>query len=385
MGYESITILLVEDNPGDSRLINELLKETEYRTARFHTAHSLKEALEAPLPQASVACALLDLNLPDSEGIGTLIGLRRVYPDTAIVVLTGMDDDALALDAMREGAQSYLTKGELDVSLLDRTLRYSIERHGFINRLREEEQRNAQLRVNERGIKAALEHEQNLNALKSRFVSLVSHEFRTPLAIIQGSVDLIDRYAVGPEMLNIRTQASRIQTKVRELTAMLGHVLDVESLDQHMASCSPTSFDIVALGEQVLTDMRPLTRTGQRLIHEWTGEERTVLSDQEKITKVLTNLLSNAIKYSPENSAITLHTRSEAHTVHLSVRDEGMGIPEEEQGHLFERFYRGSNVGTSQGTGLGLNIVQRYVSMLGGQITFSSVPGNTVFEVQLPR
>lgn len=385
MEYQSITILLVEDNPGDCRLLHELLKETEYRTARFHSAHTLKEALEASLPHASVACALLDLNLPDSEGLATLIGLRSVYPDTAIVVLTGMDDDDLALSAMREGAQSYLTKGELEVSLLDRTLRYSIERHGFIRRLREEEQRNAQLRVNERGIKAALEHEQKMNALKSRFVSLVSHEFRTPLAIIQGSVDLIDRYAIGPEMLKVRTQTSRIQSKVRELTTMLGHVLDVESLDQHMASSTPTEFDIVAFGEQVLDDMRPLTRKGQRMIHEWEGEQCTVLLDREMLTKVLTNLLSNAIKYSPEDNTITLNTRAETSEVVLSVRDEGVGIPEEEQGQLFDRFYRASNVGASQGTGLGLNIVQRYVSLLGGKITFSSVPGNTVFEVQLPR
>ena len=385
MGYESVTILLVEDNPGDSRLINELLKETEYRTARLHTAHTLKEALDAQLPDASVACALLDLTLPDSEGIDTLIRLRRVYPDTAIVVLTGMDDEDMALGAMREGAQSYLTKAELDVSILYRTLRYSIERHGFIRRLREEEQRNAHLRVNERGIKAALEHEQSMNALKSRFVSLVSHEFRTPLAIIQGSVDLIDRYAAGPEMEKVRSQATRIHAKVRELTALLGHVLDVESLDQHMATCSPREFDIVALGEQVLADMQPLARTGQRLIHEVVGDERTVLLDHEMVVRVLTNLLSNAIKYSPEDSTITLHTRLDARSVHLSVRNEGPGIPEDDQGQLFERFYRGRNVGTSQGTGLGLNIVQRFVSIMGGEISFSSVPGNTVFEVRLPR
>lgn len=385
MGYESITILLVEDNPGDSRLINELLKETEYRTARLHTAHTLKEALDAQLPQASVACALLDLTLPDSEGIDTLIRLRRVYPDTAIVVLTGMDDEDMALGAMREGAQSYLTKAELDVSILYRTLRYSIERHGFIRRLREEEQRNAHLRVNERGIKAALEHEQSMNALKSRFVSLVSHEFRTPLAIIQGSVDLIDRYATGPEMEKVRSQATRIHAKVRELTALLGHVLDVESLDQHMATCSPREFDIVALGEQVLADMQPLALTGQRLIHEAAGDERTVLLDHEMVVRVLTNLLSNAMKYSPEHSTITLHTRLDARSVHLSVRNEGPGIPEEDQGQLFERFYRGRNAGTSQGTGLGLNIVQRFVSIMGGEISFSSVPGNTVFEVRLPR
>ncbi|HRF81008.1 MAG TPA: hybrid sensor histidine kinase/response regulator [Flavobacteriales bacterium] len=385
MGYESITILLVEDNPGDSRLINELLKETEYRTARLHTAHTLKEALDAQLPHASVACALLDLTLPDSEGIHTLIRLRRVYPDTAIVVLTGMDDEDMALGAMREGAQSYLTKAELDVSILYRTLRYSIERHGFIRRLREEEQRNAHLRVNERGIKAALEQEQSMNALKSRFVSLVSHEFRTPLAIIQGSVDLIDRYATGPEMEKVRSQATRIHAKVRELTALLGHVLDVESLDQHMATCSPKEFDIVALGEQVLADMQPLARTGQRLIHEVTGEERTVLLDHEMVVRVLTNLLSNAIKYSPEHSTITLDTRLDPRSIHLSVRNEGPGISEEDQGQLFERFYRGRNVGTSQGTGLGLNIVQRFVSIMGGEISFSSVPGNTVFEVHLPR
>ena len=152
-----------------------------------------------------------------------------------------------------------------------------------------------------------------------------------------------------------------------------------------MATCSPREFDIVALGEQVLADMQPLARTGQRLIHEVVGDERTVLLDHEMVVRVLTNLLSNAIKYSPEDSTITLHTRLDARSVHLSVRNEGPGIPEDDQGQLFERFYRGRNVGTSQGTGLGLNIVQRFVSIMGGEISFSSVPGNTVFEVRLPR
>jgi signal transduction histidine kinase len=385
MTYRAISILLVEDNPGDARLISEMLKETEHRTARFYAAHTLQEAREAPMAHASVATVLLDLSLPDSDGIDTLIGIREAYPDSAIIILTGLDDEEMALRAMREGAQSYMTKYELNASLLSRTLRYSIERHSFIKRLREEEQRSAELRANERSMREALEQEKELHALKSRFISLVSHEFRTPLAIIQGSIDLIDRYAAGPDASKIQAHVSRIQMKVRGLTAMLSDVLSMEKLDQQALNCVPTEFDIVMLCDEVLADMGSVAGPGQRLVHEHTDLCGIVFLDHQMVTNVLTNLLSNAIKYSPANATITLRTSFDENRVKLSVQDVGVGIPLEEQGLLFERFFRGSNVSASQGTGLGLSIVKQYLDLMGGTIGFTSTPGCTIFEVDLPQ
>jgi signal transduction histidine kinase len=385
MTYSAISIIVVEDNPGDARLLCEMLGETEYSTARCHIVSTLKEAREAPIVHASVATVLLDLHLPDSDGIDTLIGIREAYPDSAIIITTGLADEEMAIQALRDGAQNYMIKNEINANRLGRTLRYSIERHGFIKRLREEEQRSAELRANEHSMRHALERERELNAMKSRFVSLVSHEFRTPLAIIQGSVDLIDRYAGGPDAAKVHGHVSRIQMKVQDLTAMLSDVLSAEKLDQDALKCVPMECDIVKLCDEVLTDMRSLAAAGQRLNHERAGNDPIVFLDPQMITNVLTNLLSNAIKYSPTKATITLRTVLEENALKLSVQDEGIGIPEEEQGLLFERFFRGSNVSASQGTGLGLSIVKQYLDLMGGHIDFTSVPGKTLFQVELPR
>src|SRR5690606_1397959 len=117
--------------------------------------------------------------LPDSDGIDTLIAIREAYPISAIVVLTGSANETMTLLSLREGAQSYLTKNELNPSILGNTLRYSLERHRFIGRLLLEEKRNAQLRVSEQNTRSALENEQQLNVLKTNLVSMVNHEFRT--------------------------------------------------------------------------------------------------------------------------------------------------------------------------------------------------------------
>jgi signal transduction histidine kinase len=384
MTYRDISILVVEDNPGDARLLRELLSETEYTTAQCHVVGTLKAAREVPVSSAPVAIVLLDLSLPDSDGIDSLLAIREKFPDSAIVIVTGLDDEEMAIQALREGAQNYMIKGEITANRLSRTLRYSIERYSFIKRLREEEHRSADLQASERAMRTALEKERQLNELKSHFVSMVSHEFRSPLAVIQGSVDLIDRYAGGPDMCKVQTHTARIQMKVHELTVMLGDVLDVERLEQQVVRCEPTEFDLVPLCNQVLTDMRSLTRAGQRLVHKPVGGDHFVLLDHHLLSKVLTNLISNAIKYSPENGCITVHSSVERGLIRLSVEDEGAGIPAEEQGLLFERFFRGSNAHGYQGTGLGLSIVKQYLDLMGGHIDFSSVPGRTEFVVELP-
>jgi signal transduction histidine kinase len=378
-------LLLVEDNPGDARLIGEMLKETEHSFTQFHMARSLKEARELPVDHGSVATVLLDLGLPDSDGIDTLLAIRGTYPDSAIVVLTGFDNEEMTLRALSEGAQSYLLKNELSASILGNTLRYSLERHRFILRLRDQEHRNAELRVSEEMARSALDNQQQLNAMRSKFVSLVSHEFRTPLAIIQTSADLIDRHANNLDPAKVHSYSLRIQTKVRELTALLNNLLDLEKMERQDLLCTPTEFDLVQLGEDQLSEMRALAKEGQRLVHVHGAEDGTVCLDRSMVNNILTNLLSNAIKYSPPGATITLHTGLNNGQASLSVEDEGVGIPQEEQEMLFDRFFRGSNVDSSQGTGLGLPIVKQYLELMGGTISFTSVPGRTVFHVVLPR
>jgi len=380
-----MAILLVEDNPGDAVLISEMLLVGHHSSAALHHARSLKEAEAATVDRASVATVLLDLGLPDSAGIDTLIAIRRLFPDSAIVVLSGYEDEEMTLRALREGAQSYLTKNGLNAEVLDNTLRYSMERHRFITRLREEEQRNAQLRESEQTFRTALENEKELNALKSRFVAMVSHEFRTPLAIIQSSADLIDRHADGPESAKVRSYTARIKVKVRALTGMLKDVLDLEKLQHGTISCTPEEFDIIQLVDELMAEMRVLAGTEQHLVHEASHLEGPVYLDERMVTNVITNLISNAIKYSPPGATIALRTELDEDHMKITVTDSGVGVPMEDQQQLFQHFFRGSNVGSSPGTGLGLPIVEQYLALMGGTINFTSEPGCTVFVVELPR
>lgn len=380
-----MNILLVEDNPGDARLVQEMLDGTVQSIAHFRIARSLKEARDVPQEDKPVTTVLLDLSLPDSQGIDTLIAIREAFPDSAIVVLTGYENEEMTLRSLREGAQSYLSKNELSPSILDTTLRYSLERHRFLVRLRDEQHRNAELRVSEDHARSALESERQLNAMKSKFVSLVSHEFRTPLAVIQTSADMIDRHAGSSDPTKVHGYSLRIQTKVRELTAMLSNLLDLEKLEQKDLNCNPVDFDLIQLCDVLLTEMRPLAKNEQRLVHVAETHERAVLLDYTMLNNILTNLLSNSIKYSPQGKVITLRTSVGPDTVTLIVEDEGFGIPKDDQDQLFDRFFRGSNVEASQGTGIGLSIVEQYVKLMGGCISFTSVPGRTVFTVELPR
>lgn len=245
------------------------------------------------------------------------------------------------------------------------------------------EQRTAELREAEHSVREALEKERELHALKSRFVAMASHEFRTPLSTIMGSVDLIGRYAGGDE--KVEKHVSRIRTKVRELTAMLNEFLSLERIEQGHVQASPVEFDIVYQCIEQLEELRGLAKSGQSIDYDHGGEERSLTTDRQMLGHVITNLVTNALKYSPEHTRIALRTSIANGRLSITVEDHGMGIPIEDQQHLFERFFRGSNVMTIQGTGLGLNIVKRYLDLLGGDITFTSAPGRTVFRVDMPQ
>lgn len=245
------------------------------------------------------------------------------------------------------------------------------------------EQRTAELLKAEEDLRRALEKERELHALKSRFVSMASHEFRTPLSTIMGSTDLINRYAGEDE--RIAKHVMRIRGKVRDLTAMLNEFLSLERIEQGIVQVQPAELDVVHQCIEQIEELRGLAKTGQSIDYDHQGDERLVTTDPQMLAHVISNLVTNAMKYSPEQKPIELRTAIADGRFTLTVTDQGMGIPQEDQQHLFERFFRGSNVMTIQGTGLGLNIVKRYLDLLGGSIRFTSAPGETIFTVELPQ
>lgn len=247
-------------------------------------------------------------------------------------------------------------------------------------------QRTQELTTAQRELREALEAEKEINALKSRFVSMASHEFRTPLSTIMSSVDLIGRYTEDHPEERIRKHTERIRSKVRELTAMLNEFLSLDKLEQGLVQCSPTEVDVVHLSIELIEELRGLAKQGQEIEYAHDGSERMVYQDRNMLHNVISNLLNNAIKYSPENKRIDLLTSIKDGRFTITVKDHGIGIPLEDQQHLFERFFRAANAFTVQGTGLGLNIVRKYMDLMGGTISFHSVPGEgTTFTALLQQ
>ena len=244
---------------------------------------------------------------------------------------------------------------------------------------------NEQLEERESELKTALGKERELNELKSRFVSMASHEFRTPLSTILSSTSLIARYDQSEHQSNRLKHIERIKNAVANLTGILNDFLSLEKLEGNKVELQIREVDLPSLCDEVADDLRGLLKPGQVIDHEISGEPKTLYSDQRIIKNVLFNLLSNAIKYSPENSAVACHMSYQDQFLELSIVDQGIGIPREEQKHLFERFFRATNVETIQGTGLGLNIVKRYVDLIDSVITFESEPGQgSTFTVKIP-
>jgi PAS domain S-box-containing protein len=248
------------------------------------------------------------------------------------------------------------------------------------------DQRTLELLATKNELSEALEAEKELNALKSRFVSMASHEFRTPLSTIMSSVDLIGRYTEPIVDERITKHTQKIRTKVRELTGMLNDFMSLDKLEQGRVTCTPADVDLVDLSIELIEELRGIARSGQEIHYDHSGAERTIHQDRQMLAHVLSNLLSNALKYSSENKRIELLTRIADGQVTIIVKDEGIGIPLEDQQHLFERFFRAGNAFTVQGTGLGLSIVRKYLDMMGGTIRFESVPGKgTTFTTELAQ
>ena len=231
----------------------------------------------------------------------------------------------------------------------------------------------------------ALEKERELNELKSRFVSMASHEFRTPLATILSSASLIGRYTDSETQEKREKHIDKIKSAIGNLNGILNDFLSLAKLEEGKTDLNVGEVILESVAKEVIGELDSVLKAGQTIDLEIIGESRTFSSDEKIIKNIIINLLSNAIKYSSENAKTLLTLKFESDKILLSIKDEGFGIPEAEQQHLFERFFRAKNAINIQGTGLGLNIVKKYVEMLEGDITFESEENKgTTFHITLP-
>lgn len=221
----------------------------------------------------------------------------------------------------------------------------------------------------------SLTKEKELNDMKSRFVSMASHEFRTPLSTILSSASLIGKYPLTEEQPKREKHIERIQSAVRNLTGILNEFLAIGRIEDGRIAVRYSQFNLQELLTSLCNEMQDICKQGQSITYSHEGKTIVQL-DIELLRNIVLNLMSNAIKFSNEHTLIELKSSFTQDIVIISIKDNGVGIPEEDQKHLFERFFRGNNVLNIQGTGLGLHIVGRYVELMKGNISFKSKLGS---------
>lgn len=238
-----------------------------------------------------------------------------------------------------------------------------------MEKLNEELEHKVEVRTQE--LSKALSKERELSDLKSRFVSMASHEFRTPLSTILSSVSLIGKYVSTDEQDKRDKHILRIKSSVNNLTDILNEFLSLGKIEEGKIQVHLTEFNLKEQLQLIISEIRPILKTEQFIQFQHEGQTQVNL-DLSLLRNILINLISNAIKFSPEKANIWVASSRKEDTITITIKDEGLGIPEEDMKHLFERFFRGKNVVNIQGTGLGLHIVSRYVELMGGKISVES-------------
>ncbi len=408
MNLDRIPVLLVEDNPADARFVRELMAEA--RTLRFEVTHveRLDEAVRR-LEAGDVSVVLLDLSLPDGRGLETVARVHAAAPDVPIVIMSGNQDEALALQGVREGAQDYLVKGRIDHDLLVRALCYAIERRRAEDALTvareaalEAERQRAQVLEKSN---AELERlggalAESLVSLKGRtealeaktreqeaFIYTVSHDLRAPLIAVQGMATiLVEDHATALDP-DARECLDWIVASVGKMHTLLNSLLDVSRVGRD--DIDRDDVDLGAIVRGVAEQSRPTlaARGGRVRIH---GTLPRVRANSVRMTQVFTNLIDNAIAYTPPERAPTVDLCAIDGGAHweILVRDNGVGIPSAFRDKVFDIFRRlpDGKAANPHGSGVGLAIVARIMQTHSGAVWIESEEGaGTTFHLTLPK
>ena len=307
------------------------------------------------------------------------------------VFFTGLIHD-LSEQKKTERSLMELTR-ELEAKVAQRTheLADAVNRLLKINiqlekEVKEKAAKEIALKNSEGELQLALQKEKHLNEMKSRFLSMASHEFKTPLSAILSSASILSRYTTTEQQEHRTRHIVKIKKMIRQLNDVLNDFLSVERMEGNEINISPSSFDLNEFVLGVVDEMEANLKSSQSIAVKYLVKEEKIFQDANILRIVLRNLLSNSIKYSKLGQLIELSMESKTDSFVIKVKDKGIGIPVDEQSYIFTRFYRSSNASNIQGTGLGLAIVDRYVRILGGKITFQSKEGEgSIFEVNLPK
>ena len=397
--FKEIKVLMIDDDKDDFILIREMLAEIKYHTYTINWIDNYQEGL-AKVISNEYDVYLVDYNLGVNSGLDLVLEAKRLGCVSPFIIHTGQNDIGIDAKVMAAGAVDFLVKGAFSAAVLDRSLRYAVSN---FRQLKEIIRLNADLekRVSDRTIileeaikelniakdevAVSLKKEKELSELKSRFVSMASHEFRTPLATILSSLSLIESYSANNNREMQAKHVVRIKRTIMNLTDILNDVLSISKLeDGGFVSCIE-NINVKLLLSDIVKDFSQILKKGQSIVHNHSGSDVSV-TDKKFLRQIIVNLISNAVKFSLKEGIVELSSYISTSRIEIRIKDHGIGISKEDKIHLFEPFFRGSNATNIEGTGLGLSIVLKYVEMLNGSIEFESeLDKGTQFSINLPN
>ncbi|MBN9564835.1 MAG: hybrid sensor histidine kinase/response regulator [Alphaproteobacteria bacterium] len=363
-------LFLIEDNPGDIRLIMEIFGRQD--SDHFMVAHSIDEGLSR-IQESEPDILLLDLSLPDGHGVENVSRIKEHFPDLPVIVLTGLDDEKIALRALREGAQDYIVKGDLNFSGVRRSVFYAIER----------------MRV-EKQLRTALERAEVANHSKTAFLANMSHELRTPLNAIMGFAELMEREIFGP-LGNKRylEYAHDIHKSGSYLLELINDLLDLAKAEAGKLELSETVVNIQRVLEESVELLGPQTKEANVLIQVQIEARLPFLfGDARFLKQILINIISNAIKFTPPGGVVTIFaTTNKLRGIMVTISDTGIGMVSEDIPKALSSFGQiaSPHNKSHRGTGLGLPLSKRLVELHGGVLSLNSQIGvGTTVTIQFP-
>ncbi len=369
---QAYRVLLIEDNPADARLTREILAEAGRYAFDVAEAASLEDALALAAAQR-FDVALMDLSLPDSQGLDGVARLRTASDALPIVVLTGLDDEEAAIEALQRGVQDYMVKGIEAATYMVRAIRYAIERKRI-----------------EVLLVQAMQQAEIANRAKSEFLSTMSHELRTPLNAIIGFAELMKLEAMGPiGHDSYREYASDICLSGSHLLTLINDILDLGRIEAGKAEVHDEALHLAELFEATARIVRERAMTaGLNLVIANAARLPALRADRRKMLQILVNLLSNAIKFTPEGGRIEVAAALDpSGDLLIRVADTGIGIAAKDIEKALTPFGQidSSLSRKHAGTGLGLPLTKNLVELHGGRLDLESTPGEgTAVTVRLP-
>lgn len=359
-----LTILLVDDSRTDREIYKLLLSRARPGAYRFIEAECAAHAIALAARNAP-DCLVIDYVLPDGNGIDAYRQMRRDNPAIPAILVTGAEAD-VGFRALEAGFQDFLTKGETDRRVVEKAIRYAIER-------KRAEQQN-------RSLREALEQQQRLSTLQRDFITVVSHEFRGPLAIIHAAGRHIGESANGDRAHAM--QAEKIIQSAARLENVIDRVFQLCGIEQGAIQPSVEPCDLPEVLEKTIRQLE-LQYPGRVVERYLSALPERCETDGVLLGMVLSNLIGNALKYSAAPVAVRAYDLGQA--IEIEVADSGIGIPAAELGGIWEKYRRGSNAGGAPGSGIGLYLARNLALLLGGTLSAESREGEgATFRLSLP-